>query len=107
MKTEKRYFTVREAHDEQRHIGTIAVDIRIDADPHYHIGNKEEANKQLSEAVERALTEHFDEECILVKVLDIQNYMGTDPHTEAFTFTYGGDVEPHEDQFEIEQTWLY
>jgi hypothetical protein len=94
----KKYFTLREAHDEQRHIGTIGVDI---------FTNAEIAKKQFNEKIEQALSEHFDEPCKLVDNLNPSTYISTDPHTEKFTFTYDGDNEPHEEEFEIEQTWMY
>lgn len=106
-KTEYRYFTLRESSDEQRHIGTVAVLIHIESEPHYHVANKDEANKSFNEAVARALWEHFDEECTVAETLDFQNYTGTDPHDISFTFTDTGDTEPRTEQFEIEQTWLY
>ena len=92
-----KYFTLRESHNERRHIATIVVDLN------YPITSGQEFNRKITEA----LTEHFDEPCTLVKRLDPQFYIANDPHDESFEFTYDGDAEAHTDQFEIEQTWLY
>ncbi len=94
----KIYFTLREAHDEQRHIATIGVET---------FTSKAVAKKAFNEKIKEALSEHFDTSCKLRNELNPADYVFADPHIETFSLTNDGDDTPHNEEFEIEQTWMY
>jgi len=79
------YFTVNEAQDERRHIGTL------DAS----------SDRELMEKLHQALDEHFDEDVKIViqpKLADC---------CRGLTATINIELEDYTTQVEITETWLY